>query len=64
MFTFDADLELEEEFLARVTEIAYQAILKQGLRRPFLEVELELWREIRAAYHAQEPRPELLTEVA
>lgn len=40
----------EEEFLAELTEIAYRALLHQGLQRSFVEVELELWDEIRRAY--------------
>jgi hypothetical protein len=47
----------EEEFLAHVTDIAYQAVLRQGLTRPFLDVELDLWRQIRAAYHAGRTAP-------
>jgi hypothetical protein len=42
----------EEEFLAHVTDIAYQALLRQGLNRSFLEVELALWKEIRSAYES------------
>jgi hypothetical protein len=41
-----------DNFLARVTDIAYQALLTQGLSRPFVDVELSLWQEIRAAYRA------------
>jgi hypothetical protein len=47
--------QIEEEFLARVADIAYQAVLRQGLTRPFLEVELDLWRQIRSAYGAGAP---------
>jgi len=39
-----------EELAARLTEIAYRAILEQGLQRPFVEVELDLWRRIRSAF--------------
>jgi hypothetical protein len=41
----------DEQFLAHLTEIAYQALLRRGLQRPFIDVELELWDEIRSAYH-------------
>ncbi len=44
-----------DDFLARITDIAYQAVLNQGLSRPFVDVELALWRDIRAAYHATAP---------
>ena len=37
-----------DELAAQVTEIAYQALLRQGLQQPFLEVELDLWRQIRS----------------
>lgn len=39
-----------DEFVAELTDIAYRALLRQGLTRPFVEVELELWREIEQAY--------------
>jgi hypothetical protein len=61
MFTFDDSLEIENE-LARLTDVAYRALLKQGISRPFVEVELELWQQIRAAYRAQ--NAEILAEVA
>jgi hypothetical protein len=44
---------IEEDFLAHVTDIAYQAVLRQGLRHSFLDVELTLWQQIRSAYHAR-----------
>jgi hypothetical protein len=42
--------QIEEEFLAHITDIAYQALLREGLRGSFLEVQLRLWAQIRAAY--------------
>ena len=42
-----------DELVAQVTEIAYQTLLDQGLSTSFVEVELELWRQIRDAL--QEP---------
>jgi hypothetical protein len=50
--------QIEDDFLAHVTDIAYQAVLRQGLLRPFMEVELDLWREIRDVYNARRPRAE------
>jgi hypothetical protein len=41
-----------DDIVAHLTDIAYQALLQHGLRRPFLDVELELWRRIRAALQA------------
>jgi hypothetical protein len=52
MFPYDFPFEDEEEFVARVTQIAYQALLKQGLQRSFLDVQLELWQQIRTEYYA------------
>jgi hypothetical protein len=48
---------VEEDFVAQVTDIAYQAMLRQGLNRSFLDVELGLWEQIRSAYvdHGREP---------
>ena len=54
----------EEEIIARLTDIAYQAVLKQGISKPFLDVELELWREIRDAYHEQAAEPDTYAHVA
>ena len=36
-----------EELLARLTAAAYGVALKHGLRAPFIDVELDLWRELR-----------------
>ncbi len=41
-----------EELLARLTSAAYQVALRHGLRAPFIDVELELWRELRAVLDA------------
>jgi hypothetical protein len=38
---------LSEEFLARLTSAAYEVLLKHGLKAPFLEVEMGLWRHLR-----------------
>jgi hypothetical protein len=42
--------ESHEELLAYLTDIAYRAVLRQGLTRSFVDVELELWRDIRNEY--------------
>lgn len=41
----------QEDFLARVTEAAYKVVLRDGLKRSFLDIELELWRRIRNVFH-------------
>jgi len=42
--------QIEEEFVAHITDIAYQAVLHEGLRGSFLDVQLRLWEQIRSAY--------------
>jgi hypothetical protein len=42
--------KIEDDFLARVTDIAYRALLARGLRDSFVDVELELWQDVRSAY--------------
>ena len=45
----------EDDVLAELTDIAYRASLRQGLTRSFVEVELELWAEIRRAFRRGDP---------
>jgi hypothetical protein len=40
----------QEDFLARITEAAYGVVLRQGLQRSFVDVELELWQNIRNGF--------------
>ncbi len=40
----------DDDLLAELTDIAYRAVLRQGLTRSFVDVELELWGDIRDAY--------------
>jgi hypothetical protein len=42
-----------EELLARLTATAYSVALRHGLKAPFIEVELALWRELRTVLHQQ-----------
>jgi hypothetical protein len=53
--------QIEEEFVAEITDLAYQALLHQGLRGSFLDTQLSLWAQIRAAFQrrAQSPHPAL-----
>jgi hypothetical protein len=63
--SFDSfDFDTTEEFIAAVTDIAYQALLRQGLRESFLDVQLRLWNEIREAYHEHRAAEPVLAEVA
>ena len=44
-----------EAFLARLATAAYQVALRHGIKGSFAELELALWRELRAVYdHAGE----------
>ena len=36
-----------EDWIARLTDIAYQTVLARGYRGSFLDLELSLWRQIR-----------------
>lgn len=42
-----------EEFLARLTAAAYEVFLQHGLKVPFLQVELDLWRQLRIVLDAE-----------
>jgi hypothetical protein len=45
---------LSEELLAELTDAAYRVALQyglNGLRGPFLDLELTLWRELRGVFH-------------
>jgi hypothetical protein len=52
---------IAEEFVAEVTDLAYRALLRQGLRGSFLDAELSLWAQIRSAFQTRwvkDPRGE------
>ena len=36
-----------EMLLAELTEAAYRVALRQGLKEPFVDVQMRLWRELR-----------------
>jgi hypothetical protein len=44
-----------ESFLARLATTAYQVALRHGIKGSFVELELDLWRELRAVCLADEP---------
>ena len=53
---------VSEEVIAELAAVAYRVALRHGLRAPFIDVELDLWRELRAALGAESPdSPEILT---
>jgi hypothetical protein len=39
---------LTEDAIAELAAAAYRVALRHGLRAPFIEVELDLWRALRA----------------
>jgi hypothetical protein len=45
---------VDEDFLAELTEAAYGVALRHGLKGPFINVELELWRALRAVLRRRE----------
>ncbi len=53
---------ISEEVLAELTSAAYHVVLRHGgVRSPFIDVELDLWRELRRVLHAAAPadRPQI-----
>jgi hypothetical protein len=48
---------VSEQLLAELTAAAYQVALRHGIRGSFLDVELELWRELRAVVARPIRRP-------
>ena len=51
-----------EDVLANLTAAAYRVALRHGLRSPFIDVELELWRELRRVLTAVPARSTGTTE--
>ena len=41
-----------DDLIARLADIAYEAVLRRGLRQSFLEFRLEIWHDIRSAFAA------------
>ncbi len=41
--------DFAEDVLARLTTAAYSTALRHGLKAPFIDVELALWRALREA---------------
>jgi hypothetical protein len=42
------DVDWAEGLLAELAAAAYAVALRHGIKGPFIDVELELWRELRA----------------
>jgi hypothetical protein len=45
-----------EVFLAALTEVAYRVALRRGIKGPFVELELEPWKALRAALAQEKGR--------
>ncbi|HTU20500.1 MAG TPA: hypothetical protein VMG10_20720 [Gemmataceae bacterium] len=43
-----------EDLLAELTQVAYGVVLRHGIKGPFIDVELELWRELRRVLNRRE----------
>ena len=44
--------KVSEEVLAELTSAAYHVVLRHGgVRSPFIDVQLDLWRELRRVLH-------------
>ena len=41
-----------DDLIARLADIAYEAVLRRGLRQSFLELRLEIWNDIGCAFAA------------
>ncbi len=55
MTTADGEsVSVAEDLLAELTATAYGVALRHGLKGPFIDVELELWRELRDVLHRYE----------
>ncbi len=40
-----------DDLLAKLTDAAYQVVLRQGLPNSFVDLELAIWRALRFAWH-------------
>jgi hypothetical protein len=43
-----------EDLLAELAATAYRVALRHGIKGPFIDVELELWRELRGVLNRHE----------
>ena len=41
-----------DDLIARLADIAYEAVIRRGLRQSFLDLRLEIWNDIRSAFAA------------
>jgi len=50
----EESVALAEEFLAELAAAAYNVALRHGIKGPFIDVELDLWRELRVVLDRHE----------
>jgi hypothetical protein len=53
MVTANAE-SVSEDLLAELAATAYGVALRHGIKGPFIDVELELWRELRVVLNRHE----------
>lgn len=49
-----ASVSVDEDLLAELAAAAYRVALRHGLKGPFIDVELDLWGELRVVLAQQE----------
>ncbi len=47
-------VSVDEDLLAELATAAYRVALRHGFNGPFIDVELDLWRELRGVLEQQE----------
>ncbi len=50
----EESVSIAEELLAELAAAAYGVALRHGLKGPFIDVELDLWRELRVVLDRHE----------
>ena len=54
MVSLNREAVSAEHLLAKLAEAAYGVALRHGIKGPFIDVELELWRELRSVLNRYE----------
>ncbi|HEY7428109.1 MAG TPA: hypothetical protein VH682_28005 [Gemmataceae bacterium] len=50
----EESISVDEDLLAELTTAAYRVALRHGIKGAFIDVELELWRELRGVLDRHE----------
>ncbi len=48
-------LPTQDELIARVTDIAYRKLLERGIQGSFVDLQLDLWYQMRGAFEQAGP---------